>query len=115
MTDTEAKVAAAWKQAAADLGIQFTSPFVFTGPDGSGHEYLGLVHQFGQRIGAVISVVDEPSMRLPNPQGDDYFWSVLGPAYLNYERQLFVDTLNDWQFSGSAADRPSWYSGTSWT
>lgn len=114
MTDTEAKVVAAWRQAAADLGIQFTSPIVLTLPDGSSHQYLGLVHQFGQRMGAVISVADQPSTRLPNPQGNDYFWSILFvPAYINYERQHFIDTLNDWQFFGSDADRPSWYSGAS--
>jgi hypothetical protein len=36
MTDTEAKVIAAWKQAAADLGIEFTSPFIAPLADGAG-------------------------------------------------------------------------------
>ena len=115
MTDTEAKVVAAWKEAAADLGFRFTSPFVFTAPDGRCHEHIGLVHQFGRRIGAVISVLDEPSEQIPRPAGDDYYWSILGPGYGRYERQSFIDTLDDWQFFGSDAERPSWYSGASWT
>jgi hypothetical protein len=114
MTDTEAKVVAAWKEAAADLGIQFTSPFVVTTLDGRIHEHLGLVHQFGRRIGALISVLDEPSEHIPRPAVDDYYWSILGPSYGRYERQEFIDTLDDWQFFGSEAERPSWYSGKSW-
>ena len=115
MTDTEAKVVAAWKQAAADLGIRFTSPFVVTTPDGRSHEHLGLVHQFGRRIGALISVLHEPSEQTPRPAVDEYYWSILGPGYARYERQDFIDTLDDWQFFGSEAERPSWYSGKSWT
>lgn len=34
MTNTEAKVVGAWKEAAANLGIQFTAPFTITLPDG---------------------------------------------------------------------------------
>jgi hypothetical protein len=115
MTDTEAKVVAAWKEAAADLGIRFTSPFIIRTPDGRSHEHLGLIHQFGRRIGALISVLDEPSEQNPRPASDDYFWSILGPRYRQYERQTFIDTLDDWQFFGSEAERPSWYSGASWT
>lgn len=114
MTNTEAKVVAAWKEAAADLGFQFTSPFVVTLSDGSHHEHLGLVHRFGRCIGALISVLDEPSERIPRPAGDDYFCSTLGTDYASYERQLFVDTLDDWQFFGSESERPPWYSGKSW-
>jgi hypothetical protein len=115
MTDTEDKVVAAWKEAAADLGIQFTSPFVVTTTDGCSHEHLGLVHQFGSRTGTLISVLDEPSERTPRPSLGDYYWSILGPGYTRYERQKFIDTLDDWKFLGSEAERPSWYSGKSWT
>ena len=115
MTDTEAKVVAAWKVAAADLGFQFTSPFVVTLPDGSRHEHLGLVHRFGRRIGALISVLYEPSEKIPRPSGNDYFCSVLGPGYARYERRSFIDTLDDWQFFGPESERPPWYSGKSWT
>ena len=56
MTKIEAKVVAAWRGAAADLGFQFTSPFVATICSGERFEALGLVHQFGGRIGMLISV-----------------------------------------------------------
>jgi hypothetical protein len=113
VTDTEAKVVAAWKEAAADLGIRFTSPVVVASSEG--HEHLGLVHQFGGRVGTLIRVLQEPSEHAPLPAGDDYYWSVLGPGYGRYERQSFIDTLDDWQFFGPAGERPDWYSGKSWT
>ena len=108
MTDTENKVILAWKEAAADLGIQFTSPFVVTTSDGRSHEHLGLVHQFGCEIGTLISVLHESSEHTPRPSVGDYYSSILGPSYTRYERQLFIDTLDDWQFFGSEAERPSW-------
>jgi len=115
MTQLEVEVVAAWKQAAADLGFEFTSPFVVTLADGSHHEHLGLVRLFGRRLGAVISVLNEPSENIPRPPDTDYFCSTLGPGYARYERQHFIDTLDDWQFLGPETDRPWWYTGNSGT
>lgn len=116
MTDAETKVVAAWREAAAELGIRFTSPFTITTPEGHSQEHLGLVHQFGSKYGALVAVLNEPSENKALPAGDNYFWSVLSPVnYGQYDRQLFVDTPNDWQFFGSDLERPSWYSGKSWT
>jgi hypothetical protein len=113
MTETEAKVVAAWQEAAADLGIRFTSPFVVAVADGRQHEHLGLVHQFGGRIGTLIRVIREPSEHSPHPPGDDYYFSILGSGYARYERQFFIDTLDDWQFFGAESERPEWYAGKS--
>lgn len=115
MTETESKVVAAWRQAAEDLGIRFTSPVSISAPDGLQYDCIGLVHQFGRRIGTVISVIGEPSAQGPYPGGADYFLSQLGTGYEQYDRQYFIDTLDDWQFFGSEAERPTWYSGASWS
>lgn len=114
MTGIEARVVAAWKEAAADLGIRFTSPFVIAAADGRCREHLGLVHQFGRRLGTLISVLDEPSERIERPPDEDYYRSILGSGYGQYKRQLFIDTLDDWQFFGPENERPEWYSGKSW-
>jgi hypothetical protein len=114
MTVTEARVVAAWKEAAADLGVRFTAPFVLTLPDGRKQEHLGLVHQFGRPGGTLISVLHEPSESIWHPADDNYFMSILGPGYVRYERQKFIDTLDDWQFLGPESERPEWYSGKSW-
>jgi hypothetical protein len=114
MTEIESKVVDAWRQAAADLGIKFTSPFTITTPDGNKIEYLGFVHRFGRKIGTLISVMHQPSQKIPVPKNDDYFYSQLGSVYGNYERQLFIGTPDDWQFFGPDSERPAWYSGKSW-
>jgi hypothetical protein len=114
MTEVESKVVAAWREAAEDLGIQFTSPFD-TERDGRHFEGLGLVHRFGHRIGTIISVIDQPSSRIRYPADDDYCSSVLSPNYGDYQRQYFIDTLDDWKFFGPDSERPSWYSGKNWS
>ncbi len=111
MTDIEAKVVAAWHQAAADLGIQFTSPFTVTLADGRVVESLGLVHHFGRRVGTTISVLDEPSSKKVRLKADpDYFTSILGSAYARYVRDVFIETLNDWGYFRTSCESPAWYS-----
>jgi len=108
-------VVGAWRQAAHDLGVRFSAPFIFTCADGKRVECLGLVHQFGRRVGTVISVLGQPSASAAPPVDPDYFTSTLGTGYGEYQRQWFIDTLDDWQFFGPDSERPSWYTGKSWT
>ena len=114
MTDTEARVVSAWKTAAADLGIQFVTPYFAPSTNGLRHEYLGLIQMFGGPIGVLVRVLGEPSEQSPDPAGDGYYYSILGPGYAHYNRQFFIDTLDDWQFYGPQNERPIWYSGKSW-
>jgi hypothetical protein len=109
MSDIERKVIAAWLKAAADLGIQFTSAFEVATEDGQVHKYPGLVHRFGGRIGTLIRVLHQPSEMLPDPPSDDYYWSILGSVYGQYDRALFIETLKDWRFFGPDSERPEWY------
>ena len=109
MTKIEAKVVAAWKEAATDLGFQFTSPFIHTLPDGNRQEYLGLVHHFGRRVGTLISVLHEPSENFAYSTNEDYFWSKLSPGYGIFKRDSVIETLNDWGYFGPAQNRPYWY------
>jgi len=86
MTKREAKVVAAWWEAAADLGFQFTSPYLATARDGQQFEALGLVHEFGGRIGTLISV--EPSADLYPEVGEGYGVSYLAyDGYSRYDRE----------------------------
>jgi hypothetical protein len=117
MTEIESKVVEAWRQAARELGIQFTSPFTATTRGGKRVECIGLVHHFGRRGGTIISVLHQPSSLsdlVGKWQNEEYFISVLGSGYGNYNRQLFVDTLDDWQFFGPDSARPEWYAGKYW-
>ncbi len=114
MTEAESRVVTAWREAARDLGIRFTSPFVLTVQDGERVEYLGLVHGFGRRVGTLISVIGEPSSSVQHPDGDDYYRSQLASSYGVYRRQHFIDMLDDWKYYGPGSERPDWYSGKTW-
>lgn len=110
MTRTEAKIIAAWREAAADLGFEFTAPFVATSPGGTRFEALGLVHHFGGRIGTLISVGGEPSADARYPSGDGYAESCLGrTGYDKYDREVWIETLGDWGFWGEPQSAPHWY------
>ena len=116
MTQIESRVVAAWRKAAADLGFQFTAPFSGHDSGGKHFEALGLVHRFGRRTGTLISVGGEPSADIDYPCDDDFTWSCLGrTGYARYDRQTWIDMLDDWQFIGPESERPAWYSGKSWT
>ena len=104
MTQVEAKVVAAWREAAKDLGIQFTAPFSAE-RDGRHFDALGFVHHFGRRIGTIISVIDKPSSLPRHPAADDYYSSQLSDSYTRYDRQFF----------GEDSERPFWYSGKPWS
>ena len=117
MTETESKVVEAWRRAANDLGIKFTSPFTVAIRGGKRAEYIGFVHNFGRRVGTIISVLYQPSSLAGLVSGhkdDDYYISVLGSGYGDYNRQFFIDTLDDWQFFGADSERPAWYTGKVW-
>ena len=116
MTEIESKAVEAWRHAADDLGIRFSSPFSVITRDGR-MDCIGFVHHFGRRVGTIISVLDQPSS-LANLvckwQDEDHYISVLAAGYGKYERQHFIDTLDDWQFLGPDSARPSWYKGKYW-
>jgi hypothetical protein len=116
MTEIESRVVEAWRKA-ADLGIRFSSPFTVT-THGRQIECIGFVHYFGGRVGTIISVLEQPSslveLVVSKMQDEDYFISVLVEGYGDYDRQLFIETLDDWQFFGADSERPAWYSGKLW-
>lgn len=47
-------------------------------------------------------------------EGRGMAWSALGPAYASYDREIFVDALNDWGWNG-AGPPPEWCTGEPWT
>jgi hypothetical protein len=47
--------------------------------------------------------------------GHGYASSDLSANYRQYDRDLFVDTLNDWQWFGQKGEQLSWYTGKKWS
>jgi hypothetical protein len=113
MTEVESSLVAAWREAARDLGVKFTTPFAET-LHGEAIHGLGLVHQFGGRVGMIISDLEQPGPWLPDRVKSDYSTSRLSDSYTRYDRKLFIATLNDWQFLGPDSQKPPWYTGKPW-
>lgn len=109
MTKKEIKVVGAWREAAADLGFRFTSPYIATAKNGQHFEALGLVHEFGGQIGTLISA--DPDADPYPPAAEGYGVSYLAwNGYALYDRESWIEMLDDWGFWGERSRAPAWYS-----
>jgi CMP/dCMP kinase len=107
------KITNAWRNAAADLGIRVVAPFTLMMPGGTTKQFEAHILDFGSPKGAVVA---SPISRADHePWQPDVWFSVLGEGYRTYNRQLFIDTLDDWGWHGKVEEQPLWYSGTPWT
>lgn len=102
-----------WRRAAEDLGFKFISPFVLR--DGEDvFECFGHVAEFGSPRGMVLMLeYDERLCRAAQEQG--FGFSCFPEADEPYDRDTFVDILNDWGWSGPAGQSPWWYTGEPWS
>jgi len=105
MTKIGARALKEWRKAAGDLGFQLTAPYIATSRTGERFETEGLVHQFGGRIGTLISV--DPEADVYPDVGEGY-----GISYLScskYDRADWIEILDDWGFWGDPSLAPFWY------
>ena len=112
LTNQEVEICEAWREASRELGVRFTSPFDAVTSTGR-LSFLGLIHGFGRKEGTLVCLRGREPRSLGDLDLDRFFVSVLYEGYRRYDRQLFVDTLNDWQWCGEGQP-PSWYSGQPW-
>jgi hypothetical protein len=115
MPPDQQRVCDAWQQAARELGFRFTPSFPIT-LDGRSYTFLGLIHRFGGPNGALLALYEPGHSLSEFPQPDGFHVSLLSAgSYDHYERQHFIDTLDDLQWFGPDTERPAWYSGKPWT
>jgi hypothetical protein len=114
MDSTTRSLVAAWRAAADDLGISIQAPFSL---HLSGRIITAdvLVRSFGQVNGMLVcaraGVFDDVFHDVSNEiVAAGYGYSVLGSSYESYDRDLFVETLRDWSWSGPDCDCPDWCS-----
>lgn len=100
----------AWRQAAADLGLDVVAPFSVSVED---HELscIALVRGFGHRSGMLVlplgaHVVFDKAVRA-RLVDEGYSYSFVGASYQVYDRALFVETLNDWGWQGDRQAAPA--------
>ncbi len=97
-----------WRQAAVKLGIRIIAPFAIHA-EGEEIWYEAYIADFGGPNGTVVS--SHPASKPGTRQQQNYYASTLWPVYRIYSRELFIDTLNDWQWFGAPGQQPSWYTG----
>jgi hypothetical protein len=105
MAETTAWLRRVWAQAADDLGLIVT-PF----------RRAVRIRDFGSPHGTVCVFRGAPAgarfLLWHDAKRLGLFWSALAEPYQEYDRALFIETLNDWGWYGDG-DPPNWYSGPS--
>ena len=94
-----------------NLGICVTAPFEVRRDSDTPVRFLALVHDFGAPRGTLVCRGDEWEKYRRFAASEGYFLSGLYlEAYSRYERERFVETLDDWGWFGQGAP-PPWYRG----
>ena len=109
-------MAQAWLDAANDLGIRVEHPFSFTTKSGVRATTSGVfLPDFGSPRGILLLCRFDSDELHDIADDTDYAQSALNPnSYEPYERELYIDTLNDWGWFGPSAAEPSWFTGANW-
>ena len=102
----------AWRKAEQDLGIKINPEFTLRLKDRT-RTFLCIEHFGGPKGTIAASLDDTADFKELTELG--FYCSALADSYSTYDRDLFVDTLNDWGFFGKINEKPSWYTGQSWT
>jgi hypothetical protein len=100
-----------WAQAAADLGLDIDVPYSVRLPSGASVDARVHLRNFGGDNGMlVVSDYSIVSMLLDELASQGYGFSVLDDPLQSevYDREVFIEMLTDWGWSGTSAERPSW-------
>lgn len=110
--ELDQEVVDAWKRAAVDLGVRVTAPFTLIHENGE-EAYEALVHDFGGPKGTLTGKIHRDLTESRKREG--YYASNLSDSCRKYDRKLFQETLDDWQWFGNPDQKPSWYTGKPWS
>jgi hypothetical protein len=106
-------ISKAWLNAATDLGIRVVAPFPVKLSRDESLMYEAHILDFGGPNGIVVGLIERD--HIGDMRGrHGYGSSDLSSEYREYKRELFIDTLNDWQWFGQKGEEPSWYTGKKW-
>ncbi len=100
-----------WAQAATDLGLEVDVPYTIRLPSGAFVNARVRLRNFGCDSGMlVVSDYSSISMLLDELTNQGYGFSVLDDPLPSevYDREVFIEMLADWGWSGSSAELPSW-------
>lgn len=99
-----------WKDAAQELGLDIITPLHLNTDNGK-VTYPLLVKNFGEKNGTIIAR-HEFFMDYPMPKHKDYYFSAINAeSCSNYNREYFIEMLEDWGYYGGKTSKPEWYEG----
>lgn len=109
------KIVESWLKAASDLTIEIVAPFVLESR-GQSFYFVAYVKDFGSKKGTLVTIADDEEVPEVVAEEQGYYWSALDPgSYSIYDREEFVEMLDDWGWFGADDRRPPWYTGKSWS
>jgi uncharacterized protein YchJ len=107
---SDEKLIKAWKTAAEELGLDIISHLQMNTENGK-VSYPVFVKHFGRKKGTIIAR-HALFMDYPMPKDKDYYFSAVNrDSYSKYNRESFIETLEDWGYYGDKASKPEWYNG----
>ncbi len=110
MNSSDQKLIEAWQSASEDLGIEIETNFVLNTEEGKVN-YPVFVKNFGRKRGTIVAR-HELFLDFPMPKHKQYYISAVNAEiYSNYNREYFIETLEDWGYFGSDSNKPIWYEG----
>ncbi len=108
MADLADRVVAAWRLAAADLGVSFTAPWHVLTLDHRRVSYLGLIRGFGGATGTVLRLIHLGELSIYEEIDREFHVAKLGERHAVYDPLVFRGTLIEWGYTGPSAQRPPW-------
>ena len=100
----------AWKCAAGELEIKVEAPFLIEMQDGSSIEVEAWLPQFGVLIVTLGKENTANTLRTLCYSVSE----VSASSYGAFEKELFIETLNDWNWIEKSTKPPHWYTGQVW-
>jgi hypothetical protein len=104
-------IADAWHTAVADLQLEVIAPYVAQTDKGE-YEFIALIKNFGSEQGTLLCLPeqwDDEGFAGVAEQLGFYCSGIYPESYCRYDRQHFIDTLNDWGWFGDQSKTPKWY------
>ena len=105
--NSRAKITEALLTAAEDLGIEVTAPYIIEAAEEK-FTFVALVHGFGSPCGTLVGLPDDWETLGDVAEEHGFYFSCLYPPYESYERQHFIDTLDDWGWAGDGKLTEEW-------
>ena len=110
MNPADQNLITAWQRASEDLGIDIKTNYLVN-TEGGKVKYPVFVRSFGKKKGTIIAKY-ELFIDFPMPKHKDYHFSAVNvETYSKYDREYFIETLEDWGYFGADFNKPIWYRG----